>query len=393
MHLIVVSHKLCWASADSLSGYVTDGGFPLQMEAISELFTDTTLVVPCGGETHQPGVSPLVGHNLSITPLSNPTGSDWRRKIGFPLWLAQNIKVILREVRRADAVHTPIPGDVGTIGMLLAFILRKPLFVRHCGNWFVQATAAERFWKWFMERFAGGRNVMLATGGHAEPPSTRNPNVKWIFSTSLRERELGGSQARRAHPNSDHLRLIIACRQENEKGTGRVINSLPLILKNFPQVTLDVVGDGGALARFKEMAASLGMHDRVTFHGKLKHSAVIHLLRQANLFCYPTSASEGFPKAVLEALACGLPVITTRVSVLPQLIGSGCGILLDENTPEALAQAVAEIVSDPDRYSLMSAQAAQTARQYSLERWRDTIGEALQSGWGRSLLRGFNSVS
>src|SRR4051812_19521965 len=102
MNLVVVSHKLCWASGDSPSGYVTDGGFPLQMEAISELFTDTTLVVPCGSDTHQSGVSPLVGHNLSIIPLSNPTGSDWRRKMGFPLWLSQNIKVILREVRRAD---------------------------------------------------------------------------------------------------------------------------------------------------------------------------------------------------------------------------------------------------------------------------------------------------
>ena len=49
--------------------------------------------------------------------------------------------------------------------MLFAFVLRKPLFVRHCGNWFVQTTAAEHFWKWFMVRFAGGRNVMIATGG------------------------------------------------------------------------------------------------------------------------------------------------------------------------------------------------------------------------------------
>jgi glycosyltransferase involved in cell wall biosynthesis len=265
--------------------------------------------------------------------------------------------------------------------MLLALALRKPLLVRHCGNWFVQRTVAERFWKWFMERFAGGRNVMLATGGTFEPPSQRNPNIGWIFSTSLNEQELSDCSKNRTQAPSTSPKLIIVCRQEKGKGVELLIDSLPLISRTFPLATLDIVGDGAALNEFKKMAAVNGLVDRVVFHGNVSHSRVLELLQQADLFCFPT-ASEGFPKTVLEALACGLPVITTRVSVLPQLIGTGCGYLIDERTSDAIDNAVKACLADPDRYRAMSDQAIQTAGQYSLERWRDRIGDLLESTCG-----------
>lgn len=368
-------------SEASPSGYATDGGFPFQMRALSELFDETRLLVPCSTPASARGEVALAGHNLVVVPLRTLAGQGLRRKIEFIFWTARSSLFLLREMRRVDAVHAPVPGDVGTIGMILAFVLRKPLFVRHCGNWFVQTTVAERFWKWFMEKFAGGRNLMLATGGDAEPPSKRNPNVRWIFSTTLTKQELSVCQPRRLQRPRGRVRLIIACRQDREKGAGLVIESLPFILKHFPQTTLDVVGDGDALAEFKELSARLAISDLVTFHGKVDHATVLRLLKQSDLFCYPTSASEGFPKVVLEALACGLPVVTTRVSVLPQLIGTGCGAVLEEATPEAVAHAACEILSDGERYRACSAQALDTARQYSLERWRDVIGDLLRAAW------------
>jgi glycosyltransferase involved in cell wall biosynthesis len=356
------------------------------MRAISELFDATTLVVPCEAQTGAAGLSPLTGNNLTVAPLSAPAGRRLRRKLALLWWLVRNAGRLLRAVASADAVHAPIPGDIGTFGMLLAVVMRKPLFVRHCGNWFVQKTTAEHFWRWFIERFAGGRNVMLATGGSAAPPS-RNRHVRWIFSTSLGEDDLKSCHTRREAPlgSGRAPRLIIACRQDREKGTGKVIESLPLILRDFPGATLDVVGDGYSLGEFEGMAEALGVGERITFHGKVDHATVIRLFRRADLFCYPTAASEGFPKVVLEALACGLPVVTTRVSVLPELIGRGCGLLVEETGPETVARAVREILSDGEGYREMSLKACDTAREYSLERWGETIGALLCAAWGRRL--------
>src|SRR4030095_4066054 len=175
--LVVFSHKPIWPSSDALSGYATDGGFPMQMGALSELFDAATIVAPSSLPADRPGGIALSGRNLSIAPLTSPAGKGAWRKLCLIMWFFLNLRTMLRETRLADAVHTPIPGDIGTIGMLLALALGKPLFVRHCGNWGRRATAAEYFWRWFMETFGGGRNVMLATGGANEPPSSKNPSI------------------------------------------------------------------------------------------------------------------------------------------------------------------------------------------------------------------------
>ena len=389
MNLVVVSHKICWPDETSVSGFATDGGFPLQMEAISELFEQTTIVVPSRRDSAPDGLSPLKGKGLGVIPLSVPLGTGLRRKLHMVVWLLHNGTLIWREIRKADAVHTPIPGDVGTIGMMAALLQRKPLLVRHCGNWLVQKTTAERIWKWSMEYFAGGRNVMFATGGAAEPPSSRNPNIKWIFSTSLRANQLGQAPPRRL-PSNGKLKLVTACRQEPGKGTDKVIESLPGILSVFPEAELSIIGSGSLVDGLKRRVEHLGLHKHVTFHGRIRQQRVVELLNDAHVFCYPTSASEGFPKVVLEALAGGLPVITTRVSVLPQLLESGAGILLKKADAKELSDAVIRLFADGPAYSVMSATAIETSRQFSLERWRDVIGESLRKAWNVNSLSSKN---
>jgi glycosyltransferase involved in cell wall biosynthesis len=269
-----------------------------------------------------------------------------------------------------------VPGDVGTFGLVAAAALRKPLMVRYCGNWLAPRTAAEHFWIRTMERIGGGRNVMFATGGGDAAPSALNPAVEWIFSTSLAMDDFG-AQPKSRRPD-EPARLVIACRQQARKGAAQVIRVLPLL----PGATLEVAGDGEALPSLRALAAEMKLSDRVTFHGKLGRRAVLDLLARSTLFCYPTSSSEGFPKVVLEALASGLPVVTTRVSVLPHLIGSECGELLDDTEPQSVAAAVRRCL-EPERYRTCSANAIATARRYSLERWRDTIASRLESAWGR----------
>lgn len=382
MKLVIFSHKPCWRSPSSPTGYATDGGFPFQMKALSELFDETRLLVPCSPRANGTGDIALEGHNLCVVPLSPRHGTGFSSKMSFVPWLLRNTHTMLTDLLAAGAVHAPIPGDVGTIGMLLAWTFRKPLFVRHCGNWTKPVTAAEKLWRWFMEAFAGGRNVMLATGGDTSPPSQKNPNVRWIFSSSLTRHELVAYASPRSYPSNGNIRLVIVARQERAKGAGMVIQSLPLLASRFSNVNFEIVGEGSAIPHFQRLAKSSGVADRVQFSGKLNHEQVMQHLREAHLFVFPTSSSDGFPKAVLEGLASGLPVVATRVSVLPQLLGTGCGVLINEATPETVAHGVETALADPTTYEAMSRQAIATARQYSLESWRDTIGGYLEAAWG-----------
>jgi glycosyltransferase involved in cell wall biosynthesis len=112
------------------------------------------------------------------------------------------------------------------------------------------------------------------------------------------------------------------------------------------------------------------------------HAGVMELLTAADIFCFPTTSSEGFPKAVLEALACGLPVVSTRVSILAELLSDGGGVLLDDTSPSAIARAIRSCLDDRERYRTLSSAAVRTASLYSLEKWRDTIGSLLVIHWG-----------
>lgn len=378
MRIAVVSHKICTKKDDSPSGYVTDGGFPLQMEAISELFAETRIVVPCRTNASAEGLSPIEGKDLRVFPLSVPEGVGLKRKALFPLWLLRNSLKIWREVRAADAVHAPIPGDVGTVGMVFALVLGKPLFVRHCGNWLWPVTNAERFWKWSMERFAGGRNVMLATGGGKEPPSGRNPNIGWIFSTTLQGGRVGEP---RNLSNEGGLRLITACRLEERKGVDVVIQALKRIRDSKPDATLKVIGGGSLEQQLRQLADKIGLRDSVEFTGRIEQSRVMDELKSAHVFCFPTAASEGFPKVVIEALACGLPVVTTRVSVLSELVTDEVGFALEGQDVEAHSEAVLRITADKDEYRRRSSAAIERSQGYTLDRWQEVIGQRLRNSW------------
>jgi glycosyltransferase involved in cell wall biosynthesis len=117
--------------------------------------------------------------------------------------------------------------------------------------------------------------------------------------------------------------------------------------------------------------------DRVTFHGQVGHELVLDVLDAGDVFLFPTSSNEGFPKAVGEALACGLPVVASAVSVLPSLLDHGAGIVLREVTSRAIANAVEDLRSAPDVYAAMSRRAIELAQTLTLERWATEVARAI----------------
>lgn len=375
-----MSHKLCWPSARASGAVETDGGFAFQMRALSELFDQTTVLVPVDMALRRESGNPVTGHNLTVVPLAHRPGrSPQARRMLIPIWLLKNLPRIVHAIREADVVHTPVPSMIGTYAMLLATVMRKPLIVRHCGDWNDLGTAWKRFHRRFMELRADAPHaLMLATGAGDTPPSP-GTDVRWIFSTALSESQLAALlPTTRARP-ALAPQIITVARQEAGKGTDVLIEAMPTLLRSHQDIRLHVVGDGTLRERNQALARDMGVLDRVVFHGSLPHNRVVGLLQEADIFCLPTSG-EGFPKAVVEAMACGLPVVTSAVSVLPALVADA-GCVVHENTAEKIASAIEWCLQDTERYARMSAAAHRIARQYSLEAWRDRIGQLLNERW------------
>jgi len=377
---VVVSHKECWRRPDGT--FATIGGFPLQIEALSTLFDKTTLLLPVFAGPPPPGARTLTGKEVTVSALPAPRGRDLRRKLALLFWLPANAGHFWRTVASADVVHALVPGDVGFLGILFARLEGKRLFVRHCGTWGHPATAAERVLHSLLERLASDCVPVFATGGGAEPPSASNGSVEWIFSTTPSAAEVNHARRARTWDRSRELRLASVGRLSTGKNVGAIISSIPALLADGFNVTLDIAGEGPEKGNLHALADSLHLAGRIRFRGNLDHRAVLAMLEHCDLFVFPTRVREGFPKALIEAMACGLPVVATRVSVVPELLKSGAGLLLEDGSPESISSAIRQAVDDPRTYAEMSARASEVAATFTLDRWRDQIKGRLNRAWG-----------
>jgi glycosyltransferase involved in cell wall biosynthesis len=387
MTLTIVWHKPYWSSPESPSGFASRGclghpgfgGLPREVEALSQFFDSTRIVGPYSKIRHPLGEIPIAGKNVSLVALTWLPRSPWLTWLVLPLWLVRNGFTLMREVARADGVFAFVPSPIGFLGLILALAFRKPLLTRQLNRW-SEPRVLWRLERAFLERIAGGKNVVFATGCYDEAPSSRNPAIRWLFVTAIPERELT-SIPRRSAPYP--VRLILLGREVNTRETVTVLRALALLSRQFPNIELDAVGDSGTLSRINHVATELNLLDRVTLHGSASRERVVELLRNAHVFCcLPAAETEHFRQALHEALACGLPIVTTRTEIAPMLARKGCAIMLDEETPEALAAVVMACLSDSARYHTMSAAAVRTAQEYSLEQWCDRVRSVLEEAWG-----------
>ena len=384
MNLLVISHKETWADPRSPSGYCTVGGFPFQMRALSEEFDQTTLLVLQRKGPPPAGALPLQGHNLSVHTLPEPPGRNWGRKLSLIFWLPRHLPALRRMIRQADAVHTPVPGDLGEIGMCEALRQKKRLYVRHCGRWGIPSSFLDAWLQRFLTRQAGGRLVVMATGGSSSLPSAKNPNITWIFSSSLTRNEMDHLPAAHTWQPGDPLRLVSVGRLLPGKNFTALIEALLTIQGEVPAVTLDIFGSGSQQSELEALAQKHGVEGAVRFHGNLPHSDVLRHLAEAHIFVFPTF-SEGFPKALLEAMACGLVVVASPVSVIPHLLAGEAGLLLDGFSAEDISRAVLSLVQVPEQMKTLGGNARSVARQYTLEAWGDCIRDRLERAWGEKL--------
>ena len=125
-------------------------------------------------------------------------------------------------------------------------------------------------------------------------------------------------------------------------------------------------GKGGQHSRFSKMALDLGLEDTVTFLGF--RSDIAALMQQASVFVLP-SREEPFGRVISEARAAGLPIIATSVGGIPEALDNGAaGRLVPPASPDLLAEAIAEVLLDPDLNARMRAAAIRGLEYYHVRR-------------------------
>jgi glycosyltransferase involved in cell wall biosynthesis len=138
-----------------------------------------------------------------------------------------------------------------------------------------------------------------------------------------------------------HSGPLIVCvsRLSDEKGIDVLLEAFGRLAAEQRAVELALVGNGPLRAALESRAAALGIADRVRFVGAVPHEQVPVWQGAATVTCLP-SLREGYPNAAMEALACGRPMVASRVGALPEMIGEGRGILVPAGDSIALSGAL-----------------------------------------------------
>jgi glycosyltransferase involved in cell wall biosynthesis len=177
-----------------------------------------------------------------------------------------------------------------------------------------------------------------AAGNLAAAPFAAKSRIIRIYNgASL---ETGGTDI----PRSSRFTLVTVGRLSPAKDQRSMLTALGIATQRVPDLQLLIVGGGALEAQLRRQTAELRLSDRVIFCGEQQH--VAPYLRAANLFLL-SSVTEGLPLALLEAMACKLPVIVTDVGGMGEVVKlSGCGTIVPPGDPYALADAIVHCVEN-----------------------------------------------
>jgi len=123
------------------------------------------------------------------------------------------------------------------------------------------------------------------------------------------------------------------------KGIVELVDAAKTLLDNNKNLSFHIVGEGIEKLKLEQSIATLGLSSSIKFYGAINHDQISNLLHDADLLVLP-SYREGVPNVIMEALACGLPVVATKVGGIPEVVNSSNGILLDSYRVEDIVSGI-----------------------------------------------------
>ena len=184
---------------------------------------------------------------------------------------------------------------------------------------------------------------------------------------------------------SDGQPFTILCvgRLTPAKGQRVLVDAASRLASAGQAFRLVIVGAGPDEAQLRDAVDSYGLDDRVEFTGALNQQQVLDWYARADAFVLPSFA-EGIPVVLMEAMACGIPCVTTRITGIPELIRDGLdGLLVTPSDTNELTTAMGRLMGDEELRERLARDGRERVREgYNLERNVDRLGRIFEARLG-----------
>jgi glycosyltransferase involved in cell wall biosynthesis len=393
----IVYHMPFWREPGGTLREV-EGSFARYVDSLAPYFDEVSLCVPVLGEARGEGTA-IRSSNVTLAPLPAFDGPAQ-----FYPRLARVLPRLVRWGSRIDLLHCRVPSPAAVFAFAMARLFRRPAFLLVVGDlraalpsmpyrglkhvlWRAYTELEEWNVHWMVSHaltFANGPALVAKHARQGRP-------VVQTTTTTISARDIA---SRLDACERTRMRALTVSRIDPRKG----LRVLPAVVRRLVDVGIDVTLDiiGPAVGRpgrderaaIVESAIGLGVADRVSIIEAMPLDRLLPAYRSYDAFVLPTLPGEGIPRVLLEAMSAGLPVVTTRVAGIPDLVTHEAnGLLVDEPTVDAIAEALARLVRNSPLRRTLIANGYETARRFTLEMQAARMMETVSSGLHVALRR------
>jgi phosphatidylinositol alpha-1,6-mannosyltransferase len=373
----ILYHMPFWQTPDG-GLWEAEGSFARYVDSLAPFFTEVVLSVPVY-DTPPASGSRVKATNVRLAPLPFfPGPRQFYPRL--PLMLSR----LRAWVRQCDVIHLRVPTPAAIFAFRIARSRQKPVFLLVVGDYLalLPHLPYRGLKKWLFGAYVAfeeralrhmtGQSLTFVNGAALRQKHERHGAR--VVETKTTTLSLEDISTRTDTCASSRIRLLTVSRIDPRKGLQVLPEAVARLVAAGHDVSLDLIGPTIGLIgdqeadAIRDEARRLGVADRVNLRGPVALDQLMSLYRDFDVFVLPTRPGEGIPRVLLEAMAGGLPIVTTHVSGIASLITNGQNGLLNGGSTAEVAADVERLLSTPALRQHLIREGYATARAHTLER-------------------------
>lgn len=337
------------------------------------------VVAPLEDKTVSPIHEPYSHANLSFLSVSEFNVTSVKNFLVALYRLPKVVATVYKAMKSSDHIHLRCPGNMGLIGAVVQiFFPKKQKTAKYAGNWdgASKQPFTYRLQRWILSNTFLTRNIQVLVYG--DWPNQTN-NIMPFFTASYSEEEILKYEEHglvKVTPLSEEVRFLFVGTLSKGKQPLYAIQLVNQLKESGINVRLALFGDGSLHNELQEYIDSNGLANFITLRGNQDKTTVLNAYRESHFLLLP-SKSEGWPKAVAEAMFWGCVPIATPVSCVPYMLGNGSrGLLLQEQMEFDVNQ-IKLVIQNLDLYEAILTEAKIWSRNYTTNSFEKEIKKLL----------------
>lgn len=289
---------------------------------------------------------------LQAIKLAWKTHPEGIRGTIYQLFYFLEAGIVAHQIRKQQIqhLHNHFPGSSGTVAMLAAelggfsfsFTIHGPYIFFEPLHWRLDEKLKRALFVSCISYFCRSQCMLFAPMEQWQRMHIVHCGVEPALFEQVSHRQTG-------------RRLLYTGRLAAVKGLPILLEGLATLKVTYPEMLLTIVGDGPDRAQLEQMTVQLGLTENVDFVGYQSQAKVRQYMQETDVFVLPSFA-EGVPVSLMEALAAGVPVVTTQIAGVSELVEDGVsGYLVPPGNTALLAERIATLLADPELRSRFGA--------------------------------------